>query len=68
MNCTYYSYFICVLIVQDKYKDLHPRLPVIVAETLLYADPEIELPLWLVQMFKVTSVVYLLIRSTLLFD
>ncbi|CAD6251915.1 unnamed protein product [Miscanthus lutarioriparius] len=36
----------------DKYKDLHPRLPVIVAETLLYTDPEIELPLWLVQMFK----------------
>ncbi|KAL6629816.1 hypothetical protein ACP70R_029581 [Stipagrostis hirtigluma subsp. patula] len=35
-----------------KYKDLHPRLPVIVAETLLYTDPEIELPLWLVQMFK----------------
>ncbi|XP_066329314.1 nuclear pore complex protein NUP160-like isoform X1 [Miscanthus floridulus] len=36
----------------DKYKDLHPRLPVIVAQTLLYTDPEIELPLWLVQMFK----------------
>ncbi|XP_062218182.1 nuclear pore complex protein NUP160-like isoform X2 [Phragmites australis] len=36
----------------EKYKDLHPRLPVIVAETLLYTDPEIELPLWLVQMFK----------------
>jgi hypothetical protein len=41
------------LFLQDKYKDLHPRLPVIVAETLLYTDPEIELPLWLVQMFKV---------------
>ncbi|XP_066163283.1 nuclear pore complex protein NUP160 [Oryza sativa Japonica Group] len=39
----------------EKYKDLHPRLPVIVAETLLYTDPEIELPLWLVQMFKVTK-------------
>ncbi|EMS53650.1 hypothetical protein TRIUR3_25313 [Triticum urartu] len=39
----------------DKYKDLHPRLPVIVAETLLYTDPEIELPLWLVQMFKTTK-------------
>jgi nuclear pore complex protein Nup160 len=39
----------------EKYKDLHPRLPVIVAETLLYTDPEIELPLWLVQMFKVIS-------------
>ncbi|XP_062224093.1 nuclear pore complex protein NUP160-like isoform X2 [Phragmites australis] len=36
----------------EKYKDLHPRLPVIVAETLLYTDPEIEIPLWLVQMFK----------------
>jgi len=36
----------------EKYNDLHPRLPVIVAETLLYTDPEIELPLWLVQMFK----------------
>uniref|UniRef100_A0A453NAC5 Uncharacterized protein n=1 Tax=Aegilops tauschii subsp. strangulata TaxID=200361 RepID=A0A453NAC5_AEGTS len=39
----------------DKYKDLHPRLPVIVAETLLYTDPEIELPLWLIQMFKTTK-------------
>ncbi|CAM0946979.1 unnamed protein product [Alopecurus aequalis] len=39
----------------DKYKDLHPRLPVVVAETLLYTDPEIELPLWLVQMFKTTK-------------
>ncbi|KAG8069730.1 hypothetical protein GUJ93_ZPchr0006g40621 [Zizania palustris] len=39
----------------EKYKDLHPRLPVIVAETLLYTDPEIELPLWLVQMFKTTK-------------
>ncbi|KAJ1277864.1 hypothetical protein BS78_04G035900 [Paspalum vaginatum] len=36
----------------EKYTELHPRLPVIVAETLLYTDPEIELPLWLVQMFK----------------
>uniref|UniRef100_A0A0E0JVF3 Uncharacterized protein n=1 Tax=Oryza punctata TaxID=4537 RepID=A0A0E0JVF3_ORYPU len=39
----------------EKYKDLHPRLPVVVAETLLYTDPEIELPLWLVQMFKTTK-------------
>ncbi|XP_015689514.1 nuclear pore complex protein NUP160 [Oryza brachyantha] len=39
----------------EKYKDLHPRLPIIVAETLLYTDPEIELPLWLVQMFKTTK-------------
>ncbi|KAF8378928.1 hypothetical protein HHK36_028353 [Tetracentron sinense] len=36
----------------EKYKKLHPRLPVIVAETLLYTDPQMELPLWLVQMFK----------------
>ncbi|XAR49206.1 hypothetical protein NMG60_11032316 [Bertholletia excelsa] len=36
----------------EKYKGFHPRLPVIVAETLLCADPRIELPLWLVQMFK----------------
>ncbi|TVU33474.1 hypothetical protein EJB05_25294, partial [Eragrostis curvula] len=39
----------------EKYKDLHPRLPVTVAETLLYTDPEIELPLWLVQMFKTSK-------------
>lgn len=39
----------------EKYTDLHPRLPVIVAETLLYTDPEIELPLWLVQMFKTSK-------------
>ncbi|XP_020089864.1 nuclear pore complex protein NUP160 isoform X3 [Ananas comosus] len=36
----------------EKYRKLHPRLPVTVAETLLYTDPQIELPLWLVQMFK----------------
>ncbi|KAL1369522.1 nuclear pore complex protein NUP160-like isoform X2 [Arachis hypogaea] len=36
----------------EKYKEFHGRLPVIVAETLLRADPQIELPLWLVQLFK----------------
>ncbi|KAF7127679.1 hypothetical protein RHSIM_Rhsim11G0112000 [Rhododendron simsii] len=35
-----------------KYKASHPRLPLIVAETLLSANPHIELPLWLVQTFK----------------
>ncbi|KAI3754972.1 hypothetical protein L1987_54764 [Smallanthus sonchifolius] len=39
----------------EKYKCFHARLPVIVAETLLCADRLIELPLWLVQMFKVFS-------------
>ncbi|XP_008801415.2 nuclear pore complex protein NUP160 [Phoenix dactylifera] len=36
----------------EKYRKLHSRLPVTVAETLLYTDPQIELPLWLVHMFK----------------
>ncbi|XP_078447817.1 SUPPRESSOR OF AUXIN RESISTANCE1 isoform X2 [Wolffia australiana] len=36
----------------EKYQKLHPRLPAIVAETLLLANPQIELPLWLVRMFK----------------
>ncbi|CAJ2672450.1 unnamed protein product [Trifolium pratense] len=36
----------------EKYKEFHGRLPVIVAGTLLRADPKIELPLWLVQLFK----------------
>ncbi|KAH1083755.1 hypothetical protein J1N35_023516 [Gossypium stocksii] len=36
----------------EKYKNFHSRLPVIVAETLLCTDPHIELPLWLVKMFK----------------
>ncbi|GMI73078.1 SUPPRESSOR OF AUXIN RESISTANCE1, NUCLEOPORIN 160, ARABIDOPSIS NUCLEOPORIN 160 [Hibiscus trionum] len=36
----------------EKYKYIHPRLPVVVAETLLRTDPHIELPLWLVKMFK----------------
>ncbi|KAJ0985190.1 hypothetical protein J5N97_003546 [Dioscorea zingiberensis] len=36
----------------EKYKKLHPRLPVVVAESLLHTDPQIELPLWLVHMFK----------------
>ncbi|GLT68100.1 hypothetical protein SLA2020_403600 [Shorea laevis] len=36
----------------EKYRGFHAKLPVIVAETFLCADPQIELPLWLVQMFK----------------
>ncbi|XP_021903433.1 nuclear pore complex protein NUP160-like [Carica papaya] len=36
----------------QRYKPIHARLPVIVAETLLRSDPQIELPLWLVDMFK----------------
>ncbi|XXG76396.1 hypothetical protein AAC387_Pa08g0756 [Persea americana] len=36
----------------DKYRKLHPRLLVTVAETLLHTDPQIELPLWLVHLFK----------------
>ncbi|KAM0939366.1 hypothetical protein DsansV1_C21g0169861 [Dioscorea sansibarensis] len=36
----------------EKFKKLHPRLPVVVAESLLRTDPQIELPLWLVHMFK----------------
>ncbi|KAE8709147.1 NUP160 protein [Hibiscus syriacus] len=36
----------------EKYKYIHSRLPVVVSETLLRTDPHIELPLWLVKMFK----------------
>ncbi|KAL9141071.1 hypothetical protein ABFS82_14G078800 [Erythranthe guttata] len=36
----------------DKYRQFHPRLPLIVAGTLLSADSQIELPLWLVRHFK----------------
>ncbi|KAK1567761.1 hypothetical protein Q3G72_016282 [Acer saccharum] len=36
----------------EKYKKFHARLPIIVAETLLCMDLQIELPLWLVHMFK----------------
>ncbi|XP_050215706.1 nuclear pore complex protein NUP160 isoform X2 [Mercurialis annua] len=36
----------------EKYKAFHAGLPVTVAETLLRTDPWIELPLWLVHMFK----------------
>ncbi|WCJ32291.1 SUPPRESSOR OF AUXIN RESISTANCE1 [Euphorbia peplus] len=36
----------------EKYKSFHAGLPITVAETLLRADPHIELPLWLVHMFK----------------
>lgn len=43
--------------MQDKYRKLHPRLLVTVAETLLHTDPQIELPLWLVHLFKVISFV-----------
>ncbi|WZZ08559.1 hypothetical protein YC2023_094480 [Brassica napus] len=37
-----------------RYKDIHARLPVTVASTLLQTDSCIEMPLWLVQMFKVS--------------
>ncbi|XP_022155992.1 nuclear pore complex protein NUP160 isoform X2 [Momordica charantia] len=36
----------------EKYKSFNPRLPFIVAETLLRTDSKMELPLWLVLMFK----------------
>ncbi|XVE89260.1 hypothetical protein DITRI_Ditri19aG0188900 [Diplodiscus trichospermus] len=36
----------------EQYKHFHSRLPVVVAETLLHTDPQMELPLWLVKMFK----------------
>ncbi|KAL1554859.1 nuclear pore complex protein NUP160-like isoform X1 [Salvia divinorum] len=36
----------------DKYKASNPRLPLIVAGTLLSADSQIDLPLWLVRHFK----------------
>jgi|APAra0007618407_1042631.scaffolds.fasta_scaffold11062_2 hypothetical protein len=39
--------------MQKRYIDIHARLPVSVASTLLQADSCIELPLWLIQMFKV---------------
>ncbi|KAL0706517.1 hypothetical protein Bca4012_072943 [Brassica carinata] len=39
-------------ILEKRYKDIHARLPVTVASTLLQADSCIELPLWLVHMFK----------------
>lgn len=36
----------------EKYRTFHTGLPATVAETLLRTDPQIELPLWLVHMFK----------------
>ncbi|XP_008457194.1 nuclear pore complex protein NUP160 isoform X3 [Cucumis melo] len=36
----------------EKYKGFNARLPLIVVETLLRADSQMELPLWLVLMFK----------------
>ncbi|XP_027365626.1 nuclear pore complex protein NUP160 [Abrus precatorius] len=47
-----YSRWATLKLYLEKYKEFHGRLPVIVAETLLRSDPKIELPLWLVQMFK----------------
>uniref|UniRef100_A0A7N0SZS4 NUP160 C-terminal TPR domain-containing protein n=1 Tax=Kalanchoe fedtschenkoi TaxID=63787 RepID=A0A7N0SZS4_KALFE len=37
----------------ENYISYNARLPVIVAQTILQADPQIELPVWLVHMFKV---------------
>ncbi|XP_057992883.1 nuclear pore complex protein NUP160-like [Hevea brasiliensis] len=39
-------------LLQEKYKAFHTGLPVTVAETLLRTDPQTELPLRLVHMFK----------------
>ncbi|KAM5553851.1 hypothetical protein ABKV19_025868 [Rosa sericea] len=39
-------------ISHDRYKVFHARLPLIVAETLLRTDSQIQLPLWLVKLFK----------------
>ncbi|KAL8109546.1 nuclear pore complex protein NUP160 isoform X2 [Apium graveolens] len=36
----------------EKYRGFHPGLPVAIAETLLSSDAQIELPLWLVRLFK----------------
>lgn len=44
--------------MQKRYIVIHARLPVSVASTLLQADSCIELPLWLVQMFKVIYWIY----------
>ncbi|XP_027108120.2 nuclear pore complex protein NUP160 [Coffea arabica] len=41
-----------------KYKQYNSRLPIVVAETLLASDPQIVLPLWLVQLFKVSRQEY----------
>eukprot|EP00252_Welwitschia_mirabilis_P001382 TRINITY_DN11252_c0_g2_i1.p1 TRINITY_DN11252_c0_g2~~TRINITY_DN11252_c0_g2_i1.p1 ORF type:complete len:1206 (-),score=253.75 TRINITY_DN11252_c0_g2_i1:415-3597(-) len=38
----------------EKYRSVHSRLPVVVAEALLSTDPLIELPVWLVNIFKGT--------------
>ncbi|EPS67092.1 hypothetical protein M569_07685 [Genlisea aurea] len=35
----------------EKYKTFHPRLPLVVSRTLLSADSQIELPIWLIQHF-----------------
>ncbi|KAI4375511.1 hypothetical protein MLD38_013371 [Melastoma candidum] len=36
----------------NRYKEYHGKLPLVVAESLLQSDSQIELPLWLVHMFK----------------
>lgn len=38
--------------LQDKYRTVHPRLPLVVAESILTVDRHMELPLWLVDIFK----------------
>lgn len=55
-------------LMQEKYRGYHPRLPIVVAETLLASDPQIELPLWLVKMFKVSILNYLILRVVVLRD
>ncbi|CAJ1968564.1 unnamed protein product [Sphenostylis stenocarpa] len=46
------SHWATLKLYLERYKEFNGRLPMVVAETLLRADPKIELPLWLVQLFK----------------
>lgn len=62
-----FSLFPCLILIsritfsllQEKYRTFQSGLPATVAETLLRTDPQIELPLWLVHMFKVILLISL---------
>jgi hypothetical protein len=47
----------------EKYKVMNPRLPVVVAESILTVDRHMELPLWLVDIFKASRLYFGLLSA-----
>ncbi len=53
--------------LQEKYKVMNPWLPVVVAESILTVDRHMELPLWLVDIFKASRLYFGLLSALVSF-